>query len=111
MYFVCFWQSRKLQLLLYCREKNVHVIISSNKNIEFQKQGVCIGKDDVYLNYTTENIQLMNGSNPWEGAREKHLILMQMFIKALCKPRAVVNDGIASTGVFTILCLPSKFYR
>jgi hypothetical protein len=29
-------------------------------------------------------------------------ILMQMFIEALCKPRAIVIDVTASTGVFAI---------
>ena len=27
-----------------------------NKNIEFEKQGVCIGEDDIYFYYTTEKI-------------------------------------------------------
>ena len=45
----------------------------------------------------------MNGFVPWRGAREKHPILMQMFIEALCKPGAVVIDVTTSTGGFTIL--------
>ena len=40
----------------------------------------------------------MNGCVPWRGAREKHLILMQMVIEALCKAKAVVIDVTASTG-------------
>jgi hypothetical protein len=88
--------------LLYCREKNAHVKVAFNKNIEFEKQGVCIGEDDIYFNYTTEKNQLMNGSVPWRGAREKHPIFMQIFIEALCKPRGVVIDVTASTGRFTI---------
>ena len=77
--------------------------VSFNKNLEFEKQGVCVGEDDVYFNYTTKKNQLMNGSVPWRGTREKHPILMQMFIEALCKPRVVVIDVTASTGGFTIL--------
>ena len=103
MYIVCLWQSRKFRILLYCREKNAHVKVLFNKNIEFEKQGVCVGEDDVYFNCTNEKNQLMNGSVPWRGAREKHPILMQMFIEALCKPGAVVIDVTASTGGFTIL--------
>ena len=103
MYIVCLWQSRKFRILLYCREKNAHVKVAFNKNIEFEKQGVCIGEDDIYFNYTTEKNQLMNGFVPWRGACEKHLIFMQMFIEALCKPRAVVIDVTTSTCGFTIL--------
>ena len=77
--------------------------VSFNKNIEFEKQGVCVGEDDVYFNYTTEKIQLMNGFVLWRGAREKHPILMQMFIEALCNPGAVAIDVTVSTGGFTIL--------
>ena len=44
----------------------------------------------------------MNGSVSWRGACEKHPILMQMFIEALCKPGAVVIDVTTSTGGFTI---------
>ena len=102
MYLVCLWQSRKFQILLYCREKNAHVKVSFNKNIEFEKQGICVGDDDVYFNYSIEKNQLVNGSIPWRGAREKHPILMQMFIEALCKLGAVVIDVTASTGVFAI---------
>ena len=103
MYIVCLWQSRKFQILLYCREKNAHVKVSFNKNIELKKQGVFIGGDDIYFNYTTEKNQLMNGYVPWRGAREKHPIFMQMFIEALCKPRTVVIDVTASTSGLTIL--------
>ena len=45
----------------------------------------------------------MNGSVPWRGAREKHPILMQMFIEASCKPEAVAIDVTTSTDGFTIL--------
>ena len=103
MYIVSLWQSRKCRILLYCRDKNAHVKVSFNKNIEFEKHGVCVGKDDVYFNYTTKKNQLMNGFVPWQGAHEKHSILMEMFIEALCKPEAVVIDVTTSTGGFTIL--------
>ena len=44
--------------------------ISFNKNIEFEKQGLCVGEDDVYFNYTTKEDHLMNGSVPWLGTCE-----------------------------------------
>ena len=103
MYIVCLWQSRKFRILLYFREKNANVKISFNKNIEFQKQCICIGEDDIYFNYTIEKNQLLNDFVPWQGAREKHPIFMQMFIEALCKPRTVVIDVTASTSGLTIL--------
>jgi predicted rRNA methylase YqxC with S4 and FtsJ domains len=103
VYIVCLWQLCKFRISLYCREKNAHVKVSFNKNIGFENQGVCIGEDDVYFNYTIEKNQLMNGSVPWRGACEKYHILMHMFIKALCKSGRVVIDVTASTGGFTIL--------
>ena len=95
--------------MLFCREKNANVKISFNKNIEFEKQGVCVGDDDVYFNYTTVKDQLMNGSIPWRGAREKHPTLIQMFIEALCKPGGVVVDVTASTGGFVIFITAFMF--
>ena len=80
----------------------MHIKISFNENIEFEKQDVCVGENDVYFNYTTEKNQLVNGSIPWRGAREKHPIIMQMFIEVLCKSGAVVIDVTASTSVFAI---------
>ena len=45
----------------------------------------------------------MNGFVFWREAREKHPILMQMFIHALCKPEMIVIDVTTSAGGFTIL--------
>lgn len=88
--------------MLCCHELNVNVEIAFNKNIEFEKQGLCIGEDDVYFNYTIVIDQLMNGSVSWWGACEKYPKLIQIFIKALSKPRGVVVDVIASTRGFVI---------
>ena len=76
--------------------------VSFNKNIEFEKQGVCIGHDNVYLNYTSEKDHILS-SVPWRGAREKHPILTQMYIESLCKPRVVVIDVTPSTNGYAIL--------
>jgi hypothetical protein len=78
--------------LLHCCEKSAHVKILFHKNIEFEKQGICIDKDDVYFNYTIEKTQLKNGYVHWREARKKNPILMKMFIEALCKPWMVVID-------------------
>ena len=62
-----------------------------------------VGKDEFYFNYATKKNQLINGFILWQGARQKHPILMDMFIEALCKPGAVVIDVTTSTNGFTIL--------
>jgi hypothetical protein len=62
VHLVCLWQSRKFRILLYCHEKNADMKVSFNKNIEFKKQCVCVGKDNIYFNYTIEKNQLINGS-------------------------------------------------
>ena len=56
--------------MLFCSEKHAHVKMAFNKNIEFENQGVCVGNNDVYFNYTIEKYQLMKGSFPWQGACE-----------------------------------------
>ena len=45
----------------------------------------------------------MNGFVHWQGAREKHPILMQMFIETLRKHVAIVIDVTTVTDGFTIL--------
>ena len=102
MLFVC--GSHASSKSCYIAVKRMHMWkYHSTKNLEFEKQGVCIGEDDFYFNYTNEKTQLMNGSVPWRGARKKHTILMQIFIEALCKPGAMVIDVTTSTGGFTML--------
>lgn len=103
MYIVCLWLSHKFQILIYYRDKNAHAKIPFNKNIKFEKQGVCGGKDNVYFNYTVEKNQLMNDYVSRQGPLEKHPILTQMFIEVLCKHGALVIDVTTSTGEFTIL--------
>lgn len=73
--------------------------VSFNKNIEFDKQGVCVGEDD--FNYTIKKYQLMNDFVPWQGAHEKHPTLIQVFIETLCKHGVVVIDVTASTDELT----------
>ena len=37
-------------------EKNMHVKLLFNKNIEFKKQGACVNKYYVHFNYTSEKM-------------------------------------------------------
>jgi hypothetical protein len=74
--------------------------IAFNKTIEFEKQGVCVGEDDVYFNYyTIKEDHLINGSVPWRGTCEEHLIFfIWMFIEALPKVGTLIVDAATSIG-------------
>lgn len=61
--------------------------------------GFNVEKDDVLLNLTTIETQLMHGTTPWRGGREKDPLLFQILIEALTKPGGVVLDATASTGL------------
>lgn len=77
--------------MLFCCENNAHVKVSFNKSIEFENQGVRVGHDDVHFNYARKKDQLLNSSMPRRGTRERHPILVQMFIEVLCKHAAVMS--------------------
>ena len=62
--------------LINCHDKIANVNIPFNKNIEFGKQRVNVGEDDVYFYYITKKNQLMNGIVPWRGTCEKYAILI-----------------------------------
>lgn len=74
---------------------------SFNKNEVLVKEGVNINDDDVIFNNISEKDQLMDGSMPWRGAREKHRNIHQMFIESLTKHGGVVVDVTASTCSFS----------
>lgn len=61
--------------------------------------GFNVEKDDVLFNLTTIETQLMHGTTPWRGGREKDPLLLQILIEALTKPGGVVLDATASTGL------------
>lgn len=52
----------------------------------------------VFLNFTSEESQLMNGLVPWRGPREKDLSFMQGLIEVLTRPGDIILDWFASTG-------------
>ena len=68
--------------------------------------GFNVLKDDVLLNLTTMETQLMHGTTPWRGGREKDPLLLQILIEALTNPSGVVLDATASTGL-----APHPFYK
>lgn len=66
------------------------MISSFNKNEILVKEGVDVKDDDIIFNYTSDNDQLMDDLMPWRGAREKHQVVHQMFIKSLIKSNGVL---------------------
>ena len=49
---------------------------------ELDSIGINVPTDDVLLNLVTKDTQLMKGSTPWRGGREKDPILLQMLIES-----------------------------
>jgi hypothetical protein len=43
---------------------------------ELDSVGIDVAVDDVLFNLVTKDIQLMRGSTPWRGGREKGLVLL-----------------------------------
>ena len=44
--------------------------------------GIKVAVDDVLFNLETKDTQLMRGTTPWRGGREKDPILLQMLIES-----------------------------
>jgi hypothetical protein len=60
--------------------------------------GFDVATDDVLFNLVTKDSQLMNGSIPWRGGREKDPLLLQMLIESTTSLGDIVLDCTASTG-------------
>jgi hypothetical protein len=61
--------------------------------------GIDVAVDDVLFNLVTKDTQLMRGSTPWRGGREKDLVLLQLLIESTMQVGDIVLDCIASTGM------------
>jgi hypothetical protein len=61
--------------------------------------GIDVAVDDVLFNLVTKDTQLMRGSTPWRGGREKDLVLLQLLIESTMQVGDIVFDCIASTGM------------
>jgi hypothetical protein len=59
--------------------------------------GIGVAIDDVLFNLVTKDIQLMRGSTPWRGGREKDPILLQLLIESTTQVGDIVLDCTAST--------------
>jgi len=66
------------------------------------KAKVDLQRDDILINYTTEDTMLQNEFTnlPWHGAREKDARLMQFIIEGRTEDGDVVFDCTTSTGEF-----------
>ena len=65
---------------------------------ELDSIGINVADDDVLLNLVTKDTQLMSGTSPWRGGREKDPILLQMLIESTTQFGDIVLDCTASTG-------------
>ena len=75
------------------------------------RHGVDVARDDILLNLVSREDQLMDGSTPWRGPREKSLALMQMLIQASSSPGDIVLDCSTATGTFNISsCLNTEMF-
>jgi hypothetical protein len=61
--------------------------------------GIDVAVDDVLFNLVTKDTQLMNGSIPWRGGREKDPLLLQLLIESTTQVGDIVLDCTASTGM------------
>jgi hypothetical protein len=53
--------------------------------------------NDVLFNLVTKDTQLMRGSTPWRGGREKDPLFLQLLIESTTHVGNIVLDCIAST--------------
>ena len=65
---------------------------------ESDDAGIDVATDDVLFNLVTKDSQLMNGSIPWRGGREKDPLLLQLLIESTTSLGDTVLDCTASTG-------------
>jgi hypothetical protein len=66
---------------------------------ELDSIGIDVAVDDVLFNLVTKDTQLMSGSSPWTGGREKDPLLLQLLIESTTQVGDIVLDCTASTGM------------
>jgi hypothetical protein len=65
---------------------------------EFDSVGIDVAVDDVLFNLVTKDTQLIRGSTPWRGGREKDPLLLQLLIESTTHVGDIVFDCTASIG-------------
>jgi hypothetical protein len=72
---------------------------------ELDSVGIDVAVDDVVFNLVTKDTQLMRGSTPWRGGREKDPVLLQLLIESTTQVSDIVLDCTASTGIKFLVIL------
>jgi hypothetical protein len=65
--------------------------------VELDSIGIDVVVDDVVFSLVTKDSQLMRGSTPWRGGREKDPLLLQLLIESTMQVGDIVLDCTAST--------------
>jgi hypothetical protein len=73
--------------------------------VELDSVGIDVAVDDVLFNLVTRDTQLMRGSTPWRGGREKDPVLLQLLIESTMQVSDIVLDCTASTGTKFLVIL------
>ena len=66
--------------------------------VELDSISIDVAVDDVLFNLVTKGTQLMRGSTPWRGGREKDPHLLQLLIESTIQVNDIDLDCIASVG-------------
>lgn len=90
------WQCTRFWVQLFVRSGNVQSKFSIAENFEHH---------DYFYNFVSSDSQLMHGSVPWRGPREKNPEFMKSFIEALSKVGDIIFEWNASTGYFLLLTI------
>ena len=85
---------------LFVCDNPIESLFSIKENRELSNVGLHVEVVDTFFNLTTIKSQLMRGSVPWRGPREKDPLFMQVLIESFTKPGDIVLDWKASTGPF-----------
>jgi hypothetical protein len=72
---------------------------------ELESVGINVAVDDVLFNLVTKDTQLMRGSTPWRGGREKDPVLLQLLIESTTHVGDIVLDCTTSTGTRFLVIL------
>jgi hypothetical protein len=72
---------------------------------ELDSVGIDVAVDDVVFNLVTKDTQLMRGSTPWRGGREKDPVLLQLLIESTTQVGDIVLDCTSSTGTKFLVIL------
>jgi hypothetical protein len=59
--------------------------------------GIDVAVFDVLFNLVTKDTQLMRGSTPWRGGRQKDPLLLQLLIESTMQVGDIILDCTAST--------------